>query len=258
MDKTAVLISGGIGDAITHLSRLPDLCKKENISRVDVFITGGLRVIMYIVADLCKLSDNVRDVFIDSGISSNYKLFNWLAADGLLKYNIQIPYKINTLKENEKFAYTFLNGITNPVIVNPYTLSGNPHAVSEKYARSGKEEFWCFLIRELENNKFTPIVIGGIDDEIDWKYYGCNPIVLYREFDYILDSISLIQNSIATIGTDSWPWEVSYCANKPTVSINLLRHYWFDLHLGKNTDNLLIYREVPKVEDIINFLNGRI
>ena len=259
MNKIVIKISCGLGDSITYLARLPELCRKEKVDTVDAHITGGIQNVRSMIVDLYSVSDKIHGITSNDVNPNNYnKVLNWLPANNPLEYDITIPTITPFGENNNDFANSFLENIKNPIIVNPYTLSGSHEAISRKHLRSGKEEFWSSLIIELEKNKFTPIIIGGMGDIIDWKSYGCDPIVLYREHHHFLDTVALIQKSIATVGTDSWPWEVSYYAGKPTVSINLVNHNFFDLHVGKNTDNLLICRTAPKIEDIVSFLKAKV
>lgn len=251
--KIAVIISCGIGDAHTYMARLPALCYIENINKVDMYIVGGYRDIPVKVKELLSLSNYIDDVYITDSINkSNYsKVLDWRPDDAPLNYGIQIPFETPYKKDHLEDILYLIEDRFFPIIVQPYSTGGNARGEQEKIIRSASEKWWVNLIDRLKSFGTTPIIVGGDYDEVDWSSYGVEVDTFYGRF---LETIPLILNSNAFIGTNSWCWQVAYYAGIRTSCLYIYPQQHLRLHLARKMDNLTIFKEIPSIDRAIESL----
>ena len=253
-NKIALIVSGGLGDNLTYAARLQSLLNKENANKADIYLINTYIGVTYMIIEFLERSPIIDKVCLNRlpALNDDYKrIIDWREDDSPLPYPIYKDYKFSYNDKDIKWSLSILEGISNPIIMYPYTLGGSSWSKSEKYVRSPKEDWWKQLFKDIKKLGGSPIVIGGEEEYIDWNTDDVIPA--YTDKDSFFHCIPLILNSKGYIGIASWPFMVAhYAGNIDTCVIWLYNFMWQHRHLTENRDKLNLFFEVPSNEEIIN------
>jgi len=295
-DKPLFIINAlcGLGDMVSHLSRIPDL-EKQFPNHTPLFLIGGYGKSPKLMKDLCDRQE------VSSSIIKNYNFHNqhdkmeefiiknyvkesrgdiyesWSFCKEIFKnseppfYRFQMPdrydYKTNVSIDQIENGELFKN--EKIVLIKPFTTEGNAEGFDHdiKNNRFWHAARWVELIKQLNENGYKPAFIG-LEKDLQKVPKMCDDLgVSYYDFTNfnIEETTTLIKESSGLISTNSWEWGIAAKSGIPTICVFLKNGFFIDIHIphgpSKIWDNLYISVNSTKqtsetiIEDVYTNIN---
>jgi len=263
----------GLGDIVSHLSRLPAVREKYPNHTV-VFLLGGFGGSPRLMKEMIerqgelaliiknyawinqhdKMEEFIKKSYVKESRGDLYETWSFCKEifnnekPSFLSYDMAFPYSYNTSSTPDLLDnfYEFSNSKT--VVIKPFTTEGNPEGFEHDVEnnRFWTTEKWVNLIEKLREKDFVPIFIGLKKDLQDLPEQCKKKNLQFLDFSdrSIEDTILVINNSNGCITTNSWEWAIAARAGLPTVSVFLKNHFFLPVHLPQGPspmwDNLYV------------------
>lgn len=249
-----ILISCGIGDVVTYLSRLDSLLSEGD--QVKFTILGGYIPVIEMEKQL--LLADPRVIGVSESMGGGDRVIDFRPDLAPLAYPIQLPFRAAHLLQAHDFAKQTLSGEQKTCVIQPVTTSGNDRGFEE--SRYWYLDRWQELINYLQEKDFRILQIGSSSD-----YCGFDPI--HGPIDDLCgmtsidEAVALVLKADLFIGTNSWAGEVSAYALKPTVYFFLTDQqnipYHFDIDKELPEELLLITNREVEVDIVTDWIEER-
>jgi len=235
----------GIGDIVSHLSRLESIKQQNNDKDVRFWI-GGYKNIPQLCKQIldnhgtqCDIvvgwenisqNDLIKKHFVekfpnDKVIDLNFELdiFSNKIPD-FFKYEMQFPFKY----KGEEFQDNFLD---DQAIIG---IHANTKIGAPDFDHGGKrfwpEEKWIELINKFTRMGYKVVILGSENDKLE-KLKETGEIKSFCGKLNVNQTIWLINKCSRFIGTNSWMWEVAAFNEIPTVCLYFTNTFFASLHI---------------------------
>ena len=283
----------GLGDIVSHLSRLPAV-KEKYPNHTVVFLLGGFGGSPRLMKEMAErqgelaliiknyawvnqhdtMEEFIKKTYVKETRGDIYETWSFCkeifnnAKPSFLNYEMAFPYTYNTSSTPELLEnfYGFTNSKT--VVIKPFTTEGNPEGFEHDVEnnRFWTTEKWVHLIEKLREDNFVPIFIGLKKDLQDLPEQCKKKNLQFLDFSdrSIEDTILVINNSNGCITTNSWEWGIAARAGLPTVCVYLKNHFFLPVHIPQGPssiwDNLYVEtdaldQEPQSAQKIIDVFN---
>lgn len=257
----------GLGDIVSHLSRLPAL-KEKYPNHTVVFLLGGfggsprlMREMIERQGELVliiknyawlnqhdKMEEFIKKTYVKLSRGDIYETWSFCKEifnnekPSFLNYEMAFPYTYNTSSPPDLLEnfYGFTNSKT--VVIKPFTTEGNPEGFEHDVEnnRFWTTAKWVHLIEKLSEENFVPIFIGLKKDLQDLPEQCKKKNLQFLDFSdrSIEDTILVINNSNGCITTNSWEWGIAARAGLPTVCVYLKNYFFLPVHLPQGPSSI--------------------
>ena len=257
----------GLGDIVSHLSRLPAV-KEKYPNHIVVFLLGGFGGSPRLMKEMIErqgelaliiknytwlnqhdtMEEFIKKTYVKEVRGDVYETWSFCKEifnnedPSFLNYEMAFPYSYNTSSTPDLLDnfYGFANSKT--VVIKPFTTEGNPEGFEHdvEYNRFWTTEKWVNLIEKLSEEGFVPIFIGLKKDLQDLPEQCKKKKLQFLDFSdrSIEDTILVINNSNGCITTNSWEWGIAARAGLPTVCVYLKNHFFLPVHIPQGPSSI--------------------
>lgn len=263
----------GLGDIVSHLTRLPAV-KEKYPNHTVCFLLGGFGGSPRLMKEMIerqgeialiiknytwhsqhdKMEEFIKKTYVKESRNDVYETWSFCKEifsneePSFMQYEMAFPYTYNTSSTPEMLEgfSDFVN--TKTVVIKPFTTEGNAegfeHDIENK--RFWSTEKWIFLIERLKNDGFFPIFIGLKKDLQDLPDECKKRNIDFLDFTdrSIEETILVINNSNGCITTNSWEWNIAARCGLPAICVYLKNHFFLPVHVPQGPspiwDNLYI------------------
>ena len=257
----------GLGDIVSHLSRLPAV-KEKYPNHIVVFLLGGFGGSPRLMKEMIErqgelaliiknytwlnqhdtMEEFIKKTYVKETRGDVYETWSFCKEifnneePSFLNYEMAFPYSYNTSSTPDLLDnfYGFANSKT--VVIKPFTTEGNPEGFEHDVEnnRFWTTAKWVHLIEKLSEENFIPIFIGLKKDLQDLPEQCKKKNLQFLDFSdrSIEDTILVINNSNGCITTNSWEWGIAARAGLPTVCVYLKNHFFLPVHLPQGPSSI--------------------
>ena len=262
----------GLGDVVSHLTRLPAV-KKKYPNHVIVFLLGGFGASPRLMKEMIerqgeialiiknytwhsqhdKMEEFIKKTYVKESRGDVYETWSFCKEifsnqePSFMQYEMAFPYTYNSSTPQMLEGFSdFVNAKT--VVIKPFTTEGNAEGF-EHYVENNRfwsTEKWVCLIERLKSDGFFPIFIGLKKDLQDLPEQCQKKNIDFLDFTdrSIEETILIINNSNGCITTNSWEWQIAARCGLPTICVYLKNHFFLPVHVSQGPspiwDNLYI------------------
>lgn len=257
----------GLGDVISHLTRLPAVEDKYPDHTI-CFLLGGFsgspRLMKemierqgYFASIIKNYSFHSQHESMELFIQKSYvnesrgdKYESWSFCREIfanekppfLEYEMAFPYTYNTSTKTtdiERFD-DFVKCCS--IIIKPFTTDGNAEGFQHDIDnnRFWTSEKWVDLIELIDASGYTPVFVGLENDLQDVPSLCTEKGLSFIDYSglSIEDTILLINNANGCITTNSWEWGIAARAGIPTICNYLKNQFFLPVHLPQGPSKL--------------------
>ena len=262
----------GLGDVVSHLTRLPAV-KKKYPNHVIVFLLGGFGASPRLMKEMIerqgeialiiknytwhsqhdKMEEFIKKTYVKESRDDVYETWSFCKEifsnqePSFMQYEMAFPYTYNSSTPQMLEGFSdFVNAKT--VVIKPFTTEGNAEGFEHDVEnnRFWSTEKWVCLIERLKSDGFFPIFIGLKKDLQDLPEQCQKKNIDFLDFTdrSIEETILIINNSNGCITTNSWEWQIAARCGLPTICVYLKNHFFLPVHVSQGPspiwDNLYI------------------
>ena len=262
----------GLGDVVSHLTRLPAV-KKKYPNHVIVFLLGGFGASPRLMKEMIerqgeialiiknytwhsqhdKMEEFIKKTYVKESRGDVYETWSFCKEifsnqePSFMQYEMAFPYTYNSSTPQMLEGFSdFVNAKT--VVIKPFTTEGNAEGFEHDVEnnRFWSTEKWVCLIERLKSDGFFPIFIGLKKDLQDLPEQCQKKNIDFLDFTdrSIEETILIINNSNGCITTNSWEWQIAARCGLPTICVYLKNHFFLPVHVSQGPspiwDNLYI------------------
>ena len=262
----------GLGDVVSHLTRLPAV-KKKYPNHVIVFLLGGFGASPRLMKEMIerqgeialiiknytwhsqhdKMEEFIKKTYVKEPRGDVYETWSFCKEifsnqePSFMQYEMAFPYTYNSSTPQMLEGFSdFVNAKT--VVIKPFTTEGNAEGFEHDVEnnRFWSTEKWVCLIERLKSDGFFPIFIGLKKDLQDLPEQCQKKNIDFLDFTdrSIEETILIINNSNGCITTNSWEWQIAARCGLPTICVYLKNHFFLPVHVSQGPspiwDNLYI------------------
>ena len=262
----------GLGDVVSHLTRLPAV-KKKYPNHIIVFLLGGFGASPRLMKEMIerqgeialiiknytwhsqhdKMEEFIKKTYVKESRDDVYETWSFCKEifsnqePSFMQYEMAFPYTYNSSTPQMLEGFSdFVNAKT--VVIKPFTTEGNAEGFEHDVEnnRFWSTEKWVCLIERLKSDGFFPIFIGLKKDLQDLPEQCQKKNIDFLDFTdrSIEETILIINNSNGCITTNSWEWQIAARCGLPTICVYLKNHFFLPVHVSQGPspiwDNLYI------------------
>ena len=262
----------GLGDVVSHLTRLPAV-KKKYPNHIIVFLLGGFGASPRLMKEMIerqgeialiiknytwhsqhdKMEEFIKKTYVKESRGDVYETWSFCKEifsnqePSFMQYEMAFPYTYNSSTPQMLEGFSdFVNAKT--VVIKPFTTEGNAEGFEHDVEnnRFWSTEKWVCLIERLKSDGFFPIFIGLKKDLQDLPEQCQKKNIDFLDFTdrSIEETILIINNSNGCITTNSWEWQIAARCGLPTICVYLKNHFFLPVHVSQGPspiwDNLYI------------------